>query len=133
MEKFDVTECAAYVIQTINMRYYRKLLAAIECEAVRCGYGFEESVGETNTAPSTLPPELRDALAGALLRAKVQILAPGVPDTDVEGEVERRVRDDEGRPWLDEILFALHLRGVRLVRQAGNSVIASKTLADHEA
>lgn len=133
MEKFDVTECAAYVIQTINMRYYRKLLAAIECEAVRCGYAFEESAEGANIAPSTLPPERRDALAGALLRAKVQILAPGVPEADVEDEVERRVRDDEGRPWLEEILLALRLRGVRLVRQAGDSVIASKTLANHEA
>ena len=133
MEKFDVTECAAYVIQTINMRYYRKLLAAIECEALRCGYAFEESEEGTNTAPSTLPPELRDALAGALLQAKVQILAPGVPDTDVKDEVERRTRDDEGRPWLDEILLALHLRGVRLVRHAGDSVIANKALADNEA
>jgi len=117
MKRFDVTECAAYVHRTVNDRYYAKLIAAIESEAVRCGYVFEEAVSD---GVSALPPEVRDALAGALLQAKVSILAPGVPAEYVTDEVERRTRDDEGRPWLDEILFALHLRGVRLVRQPIN-------------
>lgn len=130
MKKFNVTDSAAYVYQTVNQRYYGKLLAAIESEAMLHGYAFEESATDAQPA---LPPQLRDSLGVALLRAKVQILSPAFPDMAVDQYVEQRTDDDEGRPWLDEILFALHLRGVRLVRQGRNSVIASKTLADHEA
>lgn len=130
MKRFDVTECAAYVHRTINDRYYGKLLAAIESEALRRGYVFEETASD---GVSALPPEIRDALAGALLQAKVKILAPGVPAEDVTDEVERRTRDDEGRPWLDEILFALHLRGVRLVRQATSPVVFNDAIATQEA
>lgn len=114
MDKFSVGSCAAYVYQTVNARYYSKLLEAIETEAARLGYGFEET---SNTAVSPLPHDVHTSLAQSLLRAKESHLVPRADDATIELYVERQMEEGFGATWLDEILFALELRGVRLVRR----------------
>ena len=130
MEKFSVSSCAAYVYQTVNARYYGKLLEAIETEAARLGYGFEET---SNHAVSPLPHDVHTALAQSLLRAKESHLVPRADDASIDLYVERQMEEGFGATWLDEILFALALRGVRPVLRDAQAALADEMQAARDA
>lgn len=131
MDKFNLTDLSAYVLQTINARHYRKLLAAIECEASRCGYAFEQGKGGNL---STLPPELRVALAGALAQADGRAFSWGLREVEVAAnDLPPRTASHESLAWLDEILLALQTLGVGLVRQTGSRAVVGERLVEREA
>lgn len=130
MEKFSVSSCAPYVYQRVNARYYARLLEAIETEAARLGYGFEEG---SNTAAPPLPHDVRASLAQSLLRAKLAHLAPRADSDAIDLYIERQMEEDVGVTWLDEIIFALEVRGVRLVRRDTEAAVKDEMQAARDA
>lgn len=98
----DISGQAEIVWQQLNVQYFKAMLEAFQV-AVR-DRGFRFVSGHT---PGVLSQDDKENFGRAIMRAKLQHVAPRIDPRDLARSIEDRTEEGEGVQWVDLMLDAL--------------------------